>query len=218
VSRSRLVRDVRDLLRARSWATSCQLIMVSQSRSLVRSTSVIKRSPSHSLGYSLVAPFFFSLHFRPWYPKCAYKIVVAVPTKNRLAFSPPDFEGCTLTSFAGGRCSGRVFPGEKSRVGGCSAFGSIVRDFISQHTLESPVSVSLEGPCNQKDFMQSQTVERKIAEMAYHGQNWCAFQEPGFLNVIVMTCNPHYFIYSPAQWPSWLKFSARGLFFVAPVI
>jgi hypothetical protein len=26
-------------------------------------------------------------------PKCAYKIVVAVPTKNRLAFSPPDFEG-----------------------------------------------------------------------------------------------------------------------------
>lgn len=48
-ARSRLVRDVRDLLRARSWAGSCQLIMLSQSRNLVQGTSVIKRSSSHSL-------------------------------------------------------------------------------------------------------------------------------------------------------------------------
>lgn len=144
MSRSRLVRDVRGLLRARSWAASYQLVMLSQSRSLVRDTSVIKqRPPIHWLLISCIIFVFGAA------PKYAYKIVVAVLTRNRLAFSPLDFEGWTLTSIGRGRCLGRVLWGGKPRVGACSAFGPIVRTFISHRTLGSSVPVSLEGSCEK---------------------------------------------------------------------
>jgi hypothetical protein len=112
-----------------------------QSRSLVRDTSVIKqRPPIHWLLISCIIFVFGAA------PKYAYKIVVAVPTRNRLAFSPLDFEGWTLTSIGRGRCSGR---GGKPQVGACSAFGPIVRAFISHRTLGSSVPVSLEGSCEK---------------------------------------------------------------------
>jgi len=78
---SRLVRDVRDLLCVRSWAGSCQLIMLSQSRNLHLSSSGVL-----PILYLLISCIFLAFGSAP---TCDYKIAVAVSTKNRLAFSPP---------------------------------------------------------------------------------------------------------------------------------
>lgn len=50
-------------------------------------------------------------------------MVVAVPTKNSEAFSLPDSDGWSLTSFGGGRSSGIVTPLGRSRVAGRSSSG-----------------------------------------------------------------------------------------------
>ena len=64
--------------------------------------SVIKRTPAHS------------------------RIVVAVPTKYRLAFSEPVVAGLNFTSFASG-IVGRVAVSECSRVGGKGLEGSRIK-------------------------------------------------------------------------------------------
>ena len=53
-----------------------------------------------------------------------YKIVVAVPTKKRLAFSPPALEGWTFVSFAPGSDGGADMCVGMSRVGGAPLDGS----------------------------------------------------------------------------------------------
>ena len=58
-------------------------------------------------------------------------MVVAVPTNNKLAFSPPALLGWTLVSLASGRVSGSLAPVGRSRVGGSEVLGSRVRCFIS---------------------------------------------------------------------------------------
>lgn len=60
----------------------------------------------------------------------AYKIVVAVPTNSRLAFSPPAFLGWSFVSLALGRLSGSGLSAGRSRVGASEVEGSIVRCFI----------------------------------------------------------------------------------------
>ena len=66
--------------------------------------------------------------------KESYKIVVAVPTKSRLAFSSPALLGCSLVSLASGRLVGNCAPGGRSRVGASELLGSIVRCFIVRIT------------------------------------------------------------------------------------
>lgn len=60
----------------------------------------------------------------------AYKIVVAVPTNNKLAFSPPAFLGWSFVSLASGRLSGSDLSAGRSRVGASEMEGSIVRCFM----------------------------------------------------------------------------------------
>ena len=62
--------------------------------------------------------------------RVSYKIVVAVPTKSKLAFSPPALPGCSFVSLASGRLAGNCAPGGRSRVGASELLGSIVRCFI----------------------------------------------------------------------------------------
>ena len=70
------------------------------------------------------------------------KIVVAVPTKNRDAFSfLSEPRGCTLTSFASGRLSGNDLPDGRSRFGGCTWDGSIIKCLISMFILSCLVPV-----------------------------------------------------------------------------
>jgi hypothetical protein len=131
VSRSRLARDGRSLLHARIWAaivsSSCCHNLEAWREVHLSSSGVLL------IPYPLISGIFLVFGAAPKY---AYKIVVTIPTKNRLVFSPLDFEGRIL-------CSGRVSWGGKSRVGACSAFGSIVRAFIPQRTLGPPGSCTL---------------------------------------------------------------------------
>ena len=57
-------------------------------------------------------------------------MVVAVPTNNKLAFSPPALLGWSFVSLASGRLSGSFLPLGRSLVGGTEVLGSIVRCFI----------------------------------------------------------------------------------------
>lgn len=52
-------------------------------------------------------------------------MVVAVPTKNSDAFSLPNSDGWSFTSFGGGRSSGILTPLGRSRVAGRSFSGVI---------------------------------------------------------------------------------------------
>ena len=72
--------------------------------------SVMSRIPSHSLVRCL-SNNTFELE------NSAYKIIVAVPTNSRLAFSPPALLGCTFVSFASARDGATSFPDGKSLVG-----------------------------------------------------------------------------------------------------
>lgn len=56
------------------------------------------------------------------------RMVVAVPTKKRLAFSLPGFVGCTCVVLAVGRWEGWVCPFGWSRVGAVVLKGSRRRD------------------------------------------------------------------------------------------
>ena len=58
-----------------------------------------------------------------------YRIVVAVPTKYMLAFSPPASLGCTEEDLGAGRLSALGWAGGRSRVGSTAAVGSIVMYF-----------------------------------------------------------------------------------------
>jgi hypothetical protein len=60
----------------------------------------------------------------------AYRIVVAVPTKNRLAFSPPALVGWSLVELASGSVEARGSARSWSRVGCSARRGLIVRCFI----------------------------------------------------------------------------------------
>lgn len=59
-----------------------------------------------------------------------HKTVVAVPTNNNLAFSPPALLGWIFVSLASGRESGTSALGGRSLVVGCALLGSRVRCFI----------------------------------------------------------------------------------------
>ena len=59
-----------------------------------------------------------------------YNIVVAVPTNNSCAFSPPALVGWNFVALASGRESGNVAPVGRSLVAGCAWVGSRVRCFI----------------------------------------------------------------------------------------
>lgn len=59
-----------------------------------------------------------------------HKTVVAVPTNNNLAFSPPALLGWIFVSLASGRESGTSALGGRSLVAGCALLGSRVRCFI----------------------------------------------------------------------------------------
>lgn len=88
----------------------------------LRTGSVINLMPSHSLqcSVSLAAN-------KSYISRAIYRIVVAVPTKSKLAFSPPAFLGWTLVSLASGSELGSLAPAGRSRVGGCAVEGSMVR-------------------------------------------------------------------------------------------
>jgi hypothetical protein len=64
-------------------------------------------------------------------------IVVAVPTKYKLAFSLPAPVGCTFASFALGSDEGNSV---KVRVGAADPRGSIVSCFIGRINLDTLVS------------------------------------------------------------------------------
>ena len=90
----------------------------------------------YGIGHQANTLPFSALHLDFLFPhdrvhcKGSYSIVVAVPTKSRLAFSSPALLGCTLVSLASGRLAGNCAPGGKSRVGASELLGSIVRCFI----------------------------------------------------------------------------------------
>ena len=73
--------------------------------------------------------------------------MVAVPTKNRLAFSPPAFRGWSFVSFAFGRDSLNWRVDEKSRVGGMAILGSIVRRFMILDCRRTRRSLSVGRDC-----------------------------------------------------------------------
>lgn len=93
--------------------------------------SVINRTPSHSLPQksqqtyidTCLLFYFFLSFFLPCtfhkYRGNTYKIVVAVPTNNNCAFSPPALLGCSFVALAAGRESGTVALVARSRVAGC---------------------------------------------------------------------------------------------------
>ena len=87
---SRQVRGGHDLQRVRNWAAEdAQLMSLPLNKTSGGRTSVISRSPSHSLDICQL----LDRHVMGFASGSTDKIVVAVPTKNRLAFSPPACDG-----------------------------------------------------------------------------------------------------------------------------
>ena len=123
-----LVQDVRGHLHAGSSMTLISMILKSRSGGYdvccIHTGSVISLTPSHSLSLRQQKVKYTSDK------KQTYKIVVAVPTKRRLAFSPPALLGWTLVSLASGRWVGSCLSSGRSRVGASEAEGSIVRCFM----------------------------------------------------------------------------------------
>ena len=102
------------------------------SRNLVQGTSVTKRSPSHSLACIFLV--FGSA------PKCACKIVVAVPTKQACILSAR-LRGVNIDRFRQGKMFGKSFVGRE--VSGWSLLRFRVnrqRLHLAAHTLGSPMS------------------------------------------------------------------------------
>jgi len=86
----------------------------------------MRRIPSHSL--ARISASIPQLH--RFLKSDGYSIVVAVPTKNRLAFSPPALLGWSFVSLASGSWAGGFAPAGRSRVGGSETLGSRVRCFM----------------------------------------------------------------------------------------